>query len=173
MNADVGDLEMQFATAVQKRRDQILDHLLLAVDRDVAAGQLCDLDVLRAALAPEVDAVVHEAFAIQPLAHVERSQQVDGVLLEQAGADAALEVVAGTALDDHRLDARALQQQCEREPGRPGADDANLRAQLLLLLGAEGNGVRSAPSIYAVRIVRVCSYGAQLLVRDPEMSHHD
>ena len=166
---------MQLAPAVQQRGDQVLDHLLLAVDRDLAAGQLCDLDVLRAPLAPEVDAIVHEALAIQPLAHVERSQQVDGVLLEQAGSNPALEIVARTVLDDHRLDARALQQQCERQPGRPGADDANLCAQLLLLPGAEGTAdqARPAASTYAVRIVRACAYGAQALVRDPKMSHHD
>ena len=164
---------MQVAAALQPRRDQVLDHLLLAVDRHVAAGQLGDLDVLRAALTPQVDAVVDEAFAIEPLGHVELSQQVDGVLLEQPGADPALEVVARAVLDDHRLDALALQQQREREPGRARADDANLCSQLLLLLGAVGDGVRSRPSIYAVRIVPRCSYGAQLLVRGREMSHHD
>jgi len=124
---------------------------------------------------------VDQTLAIQPLAHVEVSEQVDGVLLEQLRTDPALEVIARAVLDDHRLDARALQQQCEREPRRPGADNANLCAQLLLLLGAEANGVRSAgldqalpaASIYCVRIVRVCSYGAHSHVRDPEMSHHD
>ena len=166
---------MQVAAALQPRRDQVLDHLLLAVDGHVAPCQLRDLDVLRAALAPEVDAVVDEAFAIQPFAHVQLSQQVHRVLFEQPGADPALEVVTRAALDDHRLDARALQQQREREPGRPGADDANLCAQLLLLPGGR---VDRAPwsclvaSIYAVRIVRACSYSAHALVCGPQMSHH-
>jgi hypothetical protein len=116
---------------------------------------------------------VYEAFAIQPLADLERSQQVDGVLLEQPGADPALQVLARAVLDDHRLDALALQQQREREPGRARADDANLCSQLLLLLGADVTRVRLGRSIYGVRIVPRCSYGAHLLVRGREMSHHD
>jgi hypothetical protein len=83
---------------------------------------------------------VHEAFAIQARADVERSQQVDGVLLEQTRANPALQVLTRAVLDDDRLDACALQQQREREPGRPSADDANLCPQLVLLVQADSAG---------------------------------
>ncbi len=57
-------------------------------------------------------------------------EQVDGALLEHAGADAVLDVVAVARLEHDALDARDLEQAREREPGRAGADDPDLGSQL-------------------------------------------
>ncbi len=56
------------------------------------------------------------------------TQQVDGALLEHARADAVLAVVAAAALEHDRLDAAAAQELGQHEACRPGADDADLRA---------------------------------------------
>jgi len=55
-----------------------------------------------------------------------------------------------------------VKEEGEREPGGPGADDANLCAQLPLLRDAVGKADRMA-SIYAVRIVSACAYSAHLV----------
>ena len=148
---DVGDLEVQRAAIAQAGGDQILDDLLLAVDRDRAAGQLGHVDVLRATGLAQVDAAVLEALAREPLADTELGQQLDGVLLEQAGAHALLDVRARTALEHDRLDARALQHQRERQPGRPGADDADLRAHAASIDNRNSSGVRAARGRGGVR----------------------
>ena len=130
VDGDIGNLEVQFAVACKQRGDQVLDDLLLPVDRHVATGQLGNLDVLRAARAPEVDAVVDQPFAVQPRGDVEVTQQVDRVLLEQPRAHAPLEVLTRASFEDHRIDSGAAEQQCECQSGRPGADDPDLRATL-------------------------------------------
>ena len=76
----------------------------------------------------DVDAVVPHALAPQPLAHARRVDQIHGPLLEHAGADALDHVIAGAALEDHRIDAHAVQQVTEHQPGRTAADDADLGA---------------------------------------------
>ena len=57
-------------------------------------------------------------------------EQVDGALLEHAGAHALLDVVAAAGLEHHRLDALPVQEVREQEPGRAGADDPDLRAHV-------------------------------------------
>ena len=68
-----------------------------------------------------------EPLAGEPVADAELVQQVDRVLLEQPGADALLDVLAVARLEHDALDARALEQQGERQAGGSGADDADLR----------------------------------------------
>ena len=64
-------------------------------------------------------------------------QQVDGALLEHAGAHALLDVLAAAVLEHDRLDAAQVQQVREQQPGGAGADDADLRPLLhsVLLTG--------------------------------------
>src|SRR2546426_159926 len=54
-------------------------------------------------------------------------QQVGRALLEHTGADTVLDVVAAAALEHHGLDPQAVKQVRERQSGRPGSDDADLR----------------------------------------------
>ena len=70
----------------------------------------------------QVDAVVAQALAVQPLPHAGLGQQVDRALLEDAGADAGLDVVARPVLEDHRVDARV-----RRAAGRAAGPRALLR----------------------------------------------
>ena len=68
---------------------------------------------------------------LQPLADAGLDEQVGGSLLEHAGADAVLDVLAAAVLEHDRLDPLALEQPRERQPGRAGADDPDLRPQSL------------------------------------------
>ena len=54
-------------------------------------------------------------------------EQVDGHLLQHAGADPAEHVVRVALLEDHALDPGLGQQRTEQQARRPGADDRDLR----------------------------------------------
>ena len=127
VHRDVLDLEVDRDAAIEQRGDLVLDHLLLAVDRDLAAGQPEHVDVEDALPEAHVDAGVVKALAREPLSHPDRVQHVDGVLLEQARADALLDVLAAARLEHDALDPRLLQVERQREARGPGADDADLR----------------------------------------------
>ena len=58
----------------------------------------------------------------------EVGHQVDGALLQHAGAHAAFDVVAAPRLQHDAVDAGALQQQRQEQPRGTRADDADLRA---------------------------------------------
>jgi hypothetical protein len=73
--------------------------------------------------------VVDHPLAQQAVAHAELDEQVDGALLEHAGADTVLDVVARAVLEDDGVDALAVQQRAEDEARRAGPDDPDLRQQ--------------------------------------------
>ena len=54
--------------------------------------------------------------------------QVDGALLEHAGAHAALDVVAAPRFENHAVDALAKQEVRQKEARRARADDPDLCA---------------------------------------------
>jgi hypothetical protein len=69
---------------------------------------------------------VDHAFLLQSLADTGLDQQLDGSVLEDAGANALLDVFAASILEDDGLDALQMQQVAEEEPGGPGPDDSDL-----------------------------------------------
>ena len=123
----VGDLEVQRQAGLQPRADQVLDDLLLAVDRDrAAAGEVAQRDPVALAAEPQLDAVVHEPLAMHPLAEADLVHQVHRRLLEHARAHALLHVLAVARLEDHRLDAPQLEQPAEHQPRGAASDDRHL-----------------------------------------------
>jgi hypothetical protein len=78
----------------------------------------------------EIDPIVHDALAVQPLGDPELLEQIGGSLLEHASADAVLDVLSIAGLEHDALDAGDLEQPGEREPRRPGADDSDLGSQI-------------------------------------------
>ena len=123
---DVGDLEAHVDAAVEQRGDQVLDDLLLTVDRDVPAGQRGHVDVVVAVRGSAGRCRVLEALAVEAVGDAELAQQVHGVLLEQPGPDALLDVLPRARLEHDALDPLALEQHREREPRGTGPDDAYL-----------------------------------------------
>ena len=131
-DADFFDLEQERQPALEPRRDQVLDDLRLSVDDDRAsARELAERNAMTFAVELQLDAVVDDPLTLQSLAHAGGDEQVGRALLEHAGADSVLDVVATPILDDDGLDPFDLQQPGQRQAGRAGADDADLRALLL------------------------------------------
>ena len=77
------------------------------------------------------DAVVEDPLAVHALSDTGLAQQLDGAVLEHAGADPVLDVVPAPVFEHDRLDSHPVEQVGERQSRRPGADDADLRAQPL------------------------------------------
>ena len=81
---------------------------------------------MQAVVEAQVDAAVAQALAVHPLAHAGLAQHLDRALLQHAGADPRLHVLAAARLQDDRVDPVAVQQLPEQQPGRAGADDRHL-----------------------------------------------
>jgi hypothetical protein len=77
----------------------------------------------------ELDAVVDETFALQPLTRARRHEQVDDRLLQDTRPHARLDVLAAPVLEDDAVDVLQVEQVRERETCRPGPDDRDLRAR--------------------------------------------
>ena len=67
-----------------------------------------------------------EPFPLQALADAGVAQQPHGGMLQDAGPDAVLDVVAAAGLEDDGVDAAPVEQMVQRQPGRPGTDDGHL-----------------------------------------------
>ena len=108
---------------------QVARDLGLAVDHDLlAAGEGMEVDPVALAAEAELDARMRQAFGVHPCAGPGGVEQIDGHLLEDAGADAAEHVVGASAARGHGLDPGLREQRGEQQPGRAGADDRDLRS---------------------------------------------
>src|SRR5207245_699458 len=76
----------------------------------------------------QLDALVDDPLALHALADPRLAQEIGGALLEHARPYALLDVLAAAVLEDDGVDALEVQQVRERQPGRAGADDPDLRA---------------------------------------------
>src|SRR5262245_39521114 len=72
-------------------------------------------------------------------------EQPDGALLEHAGADAVLDVLAAAVLEHDRLDALEVEEVREQQAGRPGSHDSDLCPHLSEALSYRRGG-RSIPN---------------------------
>ncbi len=121
------DLEPDRPAGRQARGDEVLDHLLLPVDRDRAPeGQVRERDAVAGAVEGEQDAAVDQPLAAQAIGHAQLVEQLDSALLQHAGAHAVLDVRAAAVLEHDRLDALAVQQVRQDQAGRAGPDDGDL-----------------------------------------------
>jgi hypothetical protein len=62
-------------------------------------------------------------------------------VLEHSGANPIFDVVAAAGFEHNRIDAVEAEQMREHEPGRSGADDADLCARLVILTASAGRGL--------------------------------
>src|SRR5207302_9442915 len=86
-------LEDDLAARSQPRIHQVPDNVTLRVDHDAAAaGKFIEIDATRAATKSQIDSVVNESLAKQPLAHAHLREQIHRALLEQARAHPLLTV---------------------------------------------------------------------------------
>ncbi len=118
---------------------QVARDLRLAIDQHaLAAGQRREIDAVAFAADEDLEAVVHEAFAVHAVADAGLVEQVDGDLLEHARTDAAEHVVAGLPLEHDRVDARPVQQLAEQQArlGRRLRSRPGSACQCAVILGA-------------------------------------
>ena len=141
VHRDVGGLEQDRLAGGEAGGDQVLHHLVLAVDGDVPAGEGGEVDPVVAAGEAQVHAVVRQALAPQAVADAGGDQQVLDAVFQHAGADAVFHVLARAGFQHHRLDAAQVQQVGEQQAGGTGADDANLGAHGRLLRKGRGRGM--------------------------------
>jgi hypothetical protein len=121
-------LEADLPAVAEPPCDEILHHLLLPVEGDrLPSGQLREVDPVARAEEPQLDPLVDETLALEPLADAGRLQQLDRAVLENPSTDALLDVLAAAHLEDDRLDAVEVEEVGQDEPGGPRADDADLR----------------------------------------------
>ncbi len=129
MEADLLDLEDDAPARLQPGANQVLDHLLLAVDRDRApAAELAQGDAMAPPLEPQLEAVVDQPLAPQAVGYPGLREQIDRALLEDAGPHPLLDVVAAAVLQHDRVHALPGQQLGEDQPRRSRSDDRDLRA---------------------------------------------
>jgi hypothetical protein len=120
---------MDLAARFQPELDQVLEDLMLRVNRDhPAVGQLLQIDAVIAVLIPYLEAVVDEAFALQPVTGADLGHQVDRALLEHACSNRGLDRFTRAALDDDRFDPAEVEQLRQQQPRRASADDPDLGA---------------------------------------------
>jgi len=87
---------------------------------------------MAAAVEAQLEAVMGQADPLQPLADSRLNHQVDGALLEQAGAYTLLDISPTASLEHDRPDPRQVQQVRQHQARGARADNANLCAQLHL-----------------------------------------
>jgi hypothetical protein len=134
LHTRVGDAEPDVAAIGEPLGDEVLQHLVLGVNRHgPATGGLEQVDPVQLPAEGEVDPVVDEPVAAQPVTHAGLGHQVHGALFQHPGLDGLLDVVAGAQVDHHGLDPAQVQQVRQHQPGGPGADDSDLYAHDKLL----------------------------------------
>ena len=80
------------------------------------------------AIDANLHAVMHQAFAVHARADAGLVQEIDGHLLDHAGADAAEHVLRRLPFQDDVVDAVLVQELAEQQARRTGADDGDLSA---------------------------------------------
>ena len=92
VNADRFRFEENFAAGSDPRSDQVFDDFMLRVNGDgFAAGQVGEVDAMAGATEAQLDSVMHQAFALQPIAYAGLDIRSTVPCLEHAGTDAMLE----------------------------------------------------------------------------------
>ena len=109
MDAHIAHLEQYLSAVSKPPRDESFT-LLLAIDGDPLSHQLAKIDVMQRAAEGEIHAIVKHAFALHARAHPGLDQEIARPLLDQAGADAALDIVAAAILQDDGFDAGKMQE---------------------------------------------------------------
>ena len=121
------DVEIEGPARRPARRDQILHHFVLAVDGDrPTAGEFREVDPMPCAGEGDIQPLVAQAFAIQPIADARVAQEIDRALLEHPGAHALDDVILAAILEDDRIDAGEVQQVAQQQARGAGADDCDL-----------------------------------------------
>jgi hypothetical protein len=129
VHANVLDIKENRQTRCETRGDQILDYLLLRVDRNrLASGEIVEVDAVAAAVKSKDDPVMGEAFALETLADSRFDEQIDRAMLKQTRADSLLDVFSAARFKNDGLDSLQAEQMGEDQPRWTCTDNSDLRA---------------------------------------------
>ncbi len=103
-------LKQNLAAGGEAGGNQILDHLLLGVDGDGAAGELLKVDAMGAAGEAQLDAAMGQSFALDAIPDAGALHKLYRVVFEDARAHAVLDVMTRVGLEHHGFDAFEMQQ---------------------------------------------------------------
>jgi hypothetical protein len=107
---DIIHLEVDRSAGSQPGIDQIFDHLTLTIDPDrPATGKVAQGNPVTVAVEAQLDAMVNQAFTPESVSKTGFTQQVNRALLENAGPDALLNVLAAARLQYNRINAIQVQ----------------------------------------------------------------
>src|SRR6476660_8388561 len=94
------DLEQQWSPISEAALNQVFYNLLLAVNRDTLVHQRIEVEAVKIAVDPDIDAPMQHTLALHALADSHIGEQVGGPMFYQPGADAIFDIVATAILDD-------------------------------------------------------------------------
>jgi hypothetical protein len=127
VDADGLGLEQDLCPGNLARGDEILHHFVLRVDGDgLPAGQFREVDAMAGAAEAKLDAVMHQAFALQASSDTGLDQQIDCALLENASANALLDVFTRVSFQNDRINALQMKKVRKRESSGTCSDDSDL-----------------------------------------------
>src|SRR5579883_215617 len=106
--------------------NQVLHHLLLAVDGDRFTDEMLKIDAVPLAAETQLHPFVLQAFAFHPGANTGFAQHVHSALFQDTGAHAAFDVLPGMTLQHHAFDSLQVEQMREHQARRAGTHNAHL-----------------------------------------------
>ncbi len=130
VEAHIAHLEQDILALFDQLGEQILHHLLLLVDRHALPDQRPEIDVMEPAARAEIDPVVEHALLEQARSGADLDQKIVRPLLDQAGADAVLDIGAAAVFEHDRLHAGPAQQERQHETRGTRSDNADLSAHV-------------------------------------------
>jgi hypothetical protein len=105
MHAHIAGFENDLSSGGEPGAYQILDDLMLGVDRDrLAAGELVQVDAMAAAVESQLDSMMNEPFAFQALSDARFDEHVHRALLEHACPDAHFDIFPAANFDNDGFD---------------------------------------------------------------------
>src|SRR4029079_5142728 len=100
MDADVAHLKQQWTAICQTAFDEILDHLLLSVNRHTLVHERLEIDTVQVAVDADIDPPMQHSFTLHPCANAQVGEKVRCPVLDQARPNSISDVVAAAVLDD-------------------------------------------------------------------------
>ena len=110
VHADIVRLELDLSTSGEACGDQVLHHLVLAVDHHMLANEVGEIDPMIDAIEPHDHTRMQHAFLPHARTDSRVVQQLLGTVFQHARANAVLDIVPRTSLEHDELDALQVQQ---------------------------------------------------------------
>jgi hypothetical protein len=109
LDGDIRRLEHELAARGNPGIQEILRDLGLSIHGDRSARQSLEIDAKRPAAESEIEAVVHQALSLHPLAHLRFEEEFGGPLFQHSGTNAPFDVLPRLTLEYHAVDAVQVQ----------------------------------------------------------------